>query len=213
MTDVSGAPRRPPADHRAVLRVRAAIRRRRRTWSRRTHQQAVQLTGLVLDGHGTQCGTPCWRSGRPTPTAHRAARGSPAPRRPHVHGLGPRRDRRHRPLPVHHGRSGGPSVRTAGVHRHDRVCRGLLTDSSRRVYLPGAGRSGTTRCSAPCPSGVAGRCSRSTRCDELHFDVRLQGPDETVFLRLAGRTGDHLAVTGQASSCPITVTRPRMASA
>ena len=133
---------------------------------------AIRLHGRVYDGAGDPVPDALielWQAGARRRGPARA--GVAAPRRPHLHRLGPGRDRPHRALPV---LDAACRVATrAPFFALTVFARGLLDRLFTRAYLPGS-----------APQALA---SLEAEADDrgFVFDIRLQGADETVFLSYA----------------------------
>jgi protocatechuate 3,4-dioxygenase alpha subunit len=151
-----------------------------------SHPHAVHLTGLVLDGRGDPVcdalleiwhadtdGVVVQRAG----SLHRDGRTFTGWGRAATDDTGRYRFTTVRPGPVSPDR---PPFIAMTV-----FARGLLDRLFTRVYLPGTGDEPFD----PLLGSLPGDRRRTlVACDhghELHFDVRLQGTDETVFLDLA----------------------------
>lgn len=146
-----------------------------------THPDAVQLTGLVLDG-----------AGRPVPDAlieiwQPDAAGSIVARAGSLRRDGFTFTGWGRAATDNAGRYRFSTLKPGGVAPFFAVtvfARGLLDRLSTRAYLPGFPPDALL---ASLPDGRRSTLVATAEGDAtLRFDIRLQGPDETVFLRFAG---------------------------
>ena len=151
-----------------------------------SHPHAVQLTGLVLDGRGDPVGDALleiW---------HADADGNVGQRAGPLSGDGRTFTGWGRAATDDTGRYRFTTVRPGPV-RPDRppfiamtvFARGLLDRLFTRVYLPGTSQQEHDPVLSSLPDGRRRTLFACDSGNELHFDVRLQGADETVFLDLA----------------------------
>lgn len=146
-----------------------------------THPDAVQLTGLVLDGEG-----------QPVPDAlieiwQPDGAGSIVQRAGSVRRDGFTFTGWGRAGTDNTGRYRFSTLRPGGIAPFFAVtvfARGLLDRLFTRAYLPGFPPDGLLA-SLP-PERRATLVATADGATTLRFDIRLQGPDETVFLRFAG---------------------------
>ena len=134
-------------DRRPVLRLRAALRRRRGPRRRPAHPDAVRLHGTVYDGAGDPVPDALLEIWQADARGQRAdGRGLAAPRRLDLHRLRARGHRRRWALHLHHVRADGDAPFIAMTV----FARGLLDRLFTRVYLP-------DHADAPVPAVGAGR--------------------------------------------------------
>ena len=143
-----------------------------------SHPDAIRLHGYVLDGAGEPVPDALIELWQPTADGTVPAQsGSLQPRRLDVHRLGTCRHRRDRPLGLHHDRPRGTVLRADGLR--PRPARPAVHPRL-PARAPGTGNRPAARRAA---NGAARHHDRGRADEHGHrFDIRFQGPDETVFL-------------------------------
>ena len=189
-------------DRRAVLRLRAAVRRRQRAGPARHRRTRSGCTAACSTAPASRSPTRCSSCGRPTPTAWSSSEPGSLRRDGYTFtGWG-------RAATDSDGRysftdAGAPVPGAAPFFAVTVFARGLLNRLFTRAYLPGQRALAPTGCCLAGPRAatlVAPRTSTG-----FVFDIRLQGDDETVFLSYPRRLTHERISSGPATSAPATL--------